>query len=91
MKVHHEKGHQDKKSRNADFSLNAKLNIAADKLIGQNSTVPLTININNTSIAVYVKEKYIPNNCVSAIRNYCGEKEARNFMMIKYDRSPKVL
>ena len=33
----------------------------------------------------------ISNNYVSAIRNHCGEKEARNFMMIKYDWSSKVI
>ena len=85
IKVHHVKEHQDKHSRTEDLSICARLNIAVDKLIGKNSKAPLTINIKNTPIVVYVNETYIPNNYVLAIRNHCGEKEARNFMMTKYD------
>ena len=48
-------------------------------------------NIKNTPIAVYVNNKYIPNNYVSAIRNHCGEIESRNFMMTKYSLSPAVI
>ena len=91
LKVHHVKGHQDKNSRTKELTLSARLNIAADKLIGQNAKAPLMTNIKNTPIAVYVNNKYIPNNYVSAIRNHCGETEARNFMMTKYAWSSAVI
>ena len=91
LNVHHVKGHQDKNSRTKELSISARLNIAADKLIGKNAKAPLMINIKNTPMAVYVNNKYIPNNYVSAIRNHCGETEARNFMMTKYAWSPAVI
>ena len=72
------------------MSICARLNIAVDKLIGKNPKAPLTINIKNTPIVVYVNDTYISNNYLLAIRNYFGEKEATNFM-IKYDWSPKVI
>ena len=91
LKAHHVKAHQDNNSRTKELTLSARLNIAADKLIGQNAKAPLMTNIKNTPIAVYVNNKYIPNNYVSAIRKHCGETEARNFMMIKYAWSSAVI
>ena len=91
IKVHHVKRHKDKNSRTAELSLSARLNIAADKLISENSKAPLMINTKNTPIEVYIYDKYIPNNYVSSIRNYCRVKEARKFMTTKYDWSSKVI
>ena len=56
LKVHHIKGYQDKNSRTKDLSLSARLNISADKLIGENAKAPLMINIKNTPIAVYINK-----------------------------------
>ena len=91
MTVYHVKWHQHNNSHIVDLSISAKLNIVTDKLIGKKFIAPLMANIKNTPTAVYVNDKYIPNNYVSAIRNYCAETEARNFTKTKYDWSPKVI
>ena len=49
MKIHHVFGHQDR-SKDKYLTLQAKLNIRADKLITVNTRHPLQININNTSV-----------------------------------------
>ena len=55
MKIHHVFGHQDR-SKDKYLTLQAKLNIRADKFITVNTRNPLQININNTSVAFYLKK-----------------------------------
>ena len=68
------RGHQDKRVRKEKLAIVEKLNIKADGLIGEKDSIPKKININNSSFAVYVNNKFIPNNFAKEIRQHCGKK-----------------
>ena len=80
----HVKGHQDKWKKWENLTILERLNIQADVLIGDNAKAPLNKHILRTSIAIYVKGNYIPNNYVHDIRSACGETDAKAFLMRKY-------
>ena len=52
--------------------------------MGDNAKTPINKHIINTSIAIYVKEKYIPNHYVNVVRSACGETDAKAFLMSKH-------
>ena len=39
----------------------------------------------NFSIAIYVSNKYIPNKYVPVIRKHCGERDAKQYSMRRYE------
>ena len=80
----HVKGHQDKRKKWELLTIPERLNIQADELIGNNAKVPINNHIINTSMLIYINENYTPNNYVADIRSYCGEKEAKYFLIKKY-------
>ena len=43
------------------------------------------MHIKNTSFTVYIKGKYIPNKHHTTIRSHCGAKDAREFLMNKFN------
>ena len=45
----------------------------------------------NTSLALYINGKYIPNNYITAVRSYCGEKQAKAFLMKKHRWSKSII
>ena len=63
----HVKGYQDKWKKWEYITIPERLNIQADELIGDNAKTPLNKHILHTSMANYVKGKYIPNNYVNTI------------------------
>ena len=67
------------------------LNIMADKIIGKNASNPKSIHIQNTSMAVYIKNNYIPNNIRNEIRSHCGAQEAARFLKEKYSWTQQTL
>ena len=79
----HVKGHQDKRVRKEKLTMAEKLNIKADKLIGAKASIPKRFNIKNTPFAVYVNNKFIPNNYVKEIRKHCGKTRATTYMINK--------
>ena len=66
------------------LTLPERLNIKVDKLIGNKARAPLNQHILQTSLAIYVNGKYIPNNYVNSIWAACGGKDAKDFLMRKY-------
>ena len=80
----HVKSHQDLRKKQEHLTLPERLNIKADKLIENKARAPLNKHILQTSLAIYVNGKYIPNNYVNSIRAACGEKDAKDFLMRKY-------
>ena len=80
----HVKGHQDKQKKWENLTIPARLNIQADELIGNNATVSINNHITNTSLALYINGKYIPNNYITTVRSSCGEKQVKSFLMKKH-------
>ena len=80
----HVKGHQDTRKKWEHLTIPERLNIQADKLIGSKARAPLNQHILQTSLAIYVNGNYIPNNYVHSIWAACGEKDAKDFLMHKY-------
>ena len=87
----HVKGHQDKRKKWENLTIPERLNIQADELIGNNTTIPINTHIINTSLALYINGKYIPNNYIYAIRSSCGEKQAKSFLMNKHRWSKSTI
>ena len=84
FKMKHVRGHQDKRVRKENLTIAEKLNIKADRSIGEKVSIPKKMNRNNSSFAVYVSNKFIPNNFAKEIRQHCGKKEATVYMISKY-------
>ena len=61
-----------------------RLNIQVDKLIGKKAKAPINQHILQTLLAIYVNGNYIPNNYIQSIRSACGENDAKDFLMNKY-------
>ena len=80
----HVKSHQDLRKKQEHLTLPERLNIKVDKLIGNKARAPLNTHILQTALAIYVNGKYIPNNYINSIRAACGEKDAKAFLMRKY-------
>ena len=80
----HVKGHQDKRKKWELLTIPERLNTQANELIGNNTKAPINNHIINTSMAIYINENYTPNNYVAGIHSYCGEKEAKGFIINKY-------
>ena len=80
----HVKGHQDKRKKWEHLTIPERLNIQADKLIGDKAKAPLNQHILQTSITIHVHGKYIPDNYVHSIRTVCVEKDAKDFLMNKF-------
>ena len=80
----HIKGKQDKRKNWELFTIPKHLIIQADELIGNNAKVPINNHIINTSMAIYINETYAPKHYVAEIHSYCGEKEAKDFLINKY-------
>ena len=80
----HVKGHQDKRKKWELFTISEHLNIQADELIGNNAKVPINNHIINTLMALYINGTYTPNNYIAVICSYCGEKEAKAFLINKH-------
>ena len=78
------KGRQDKRKKWEELTIPERLIIQADKLIGDKAKAPLNQHIIQTSIAIYVHGKYIPNNYVNSIRTACGEKGAKDFLINRF-------
>ena len=91
IKVHHVRGHQDKKKRKEQLTMAEKLNIMADKIIGKNATNPKPLHIQNIPMAVYIQKKDIPNNIRKEIRAHCGAQEAASFLKEKYKWKQQTL
>ena len=87
----HVRGHQDKRARKEKLTIVEKLNIKADRLIGEKPSIPKKMNIHNSLFEVYVNNKFIPNNFVKEIRQHCGKKEATVYMINKYGWSSKII
>ena len=80
----HVKEHQDKRKKWKRLTIPKRLNIQANKLIGDKANAPINQHILQTSIAIYINGNYIPNIYVQSIRYACGEKDAIDFLMNKY-------
>jgi len=80
----HVKGHQDTRKKWEHLTIPERLNIQADKLIGNKARAPINQHILQTSLAIYVNGNYIPNNYIHSIRAACGEKDTKYFLMQKY-------
>ena len=70
----HVRGHQDKRARKEKLTIVEKLNIKADRSIGEKPSIPKKMNTHNSLFEVYVNNKFIPNNFVKEIRQHCGKK-----------------
>ena len=82
--VSHVKGHQDKRMKWEHLTISVCLNIQVDELIGDNAKASLNKHIFQTSMATYVKGKYIPKNYVNVIRSACGETDSKAFLTSKH-------
>ena len=82
--VFHVKGHQDTRIKWDHLTIPERLNIQADKLIGNKARAPINQHILQTSLAIYVTGNCIPNNYVHSIWAACGKKDAKDFLMKKY-------
>ena len=80
----HVKGHQDKRKKWEHLTIPERLNMQADKLIGNKAKAPINQHILHTSLEIYVNGNYIPNNYVHSIRDACGENDAKAFLIHKY-------
>ena len=80
----HVKSHQDMRKKEEHLTLPERLNIKVDRLIGNKARAPLNKHILQTALAIYINGKYIPNNYINSIRAACGEKDAKAFLMRKY-------
>ena len=78
LKVYHVKDHQDERKNKQQLFIPELLNTTANKLINSNVKILIATNILLTPVAVYVNKRYIPNNCISVIWLYYGERTNKN-------------
>ena len=91
MTINHAKSHAEKRKKKEHFTLPEVLNSKADNIITEKAKNPINTHILNTPIAVYINNKYNPNNYNSAIKMRSGKTEAKQFMMNKYRWSTKTI
>ena len=91
FKTKHVRGHQYKRVHKEKLTIAEQLKIKADRLIGEKVSIPKKMNIQNSSFAVYVNNKFIPNNFAKEIRQHCGKKEATVYTINKYGWSSKTM
>ena len=80
----HVKRHQDKIKKWEILTIPERLKTQADEHTGNNAKVPINNHIINTSMVIYINGNYAPTNYVADICFYCGEKEAKEFLIHKY-------
>ena len=68
FKMTHVRRHKDKPVRKEKMTIAEKLNINVDRLVEEKASIPKKININNSSLAVYINNKFIPNTFAKEIR-----------------------
>ena len=68
MTINHVKSHKEKWERKEQFNLRETLNSRVDSIISEKAKTPINTHILNTPIAIYVDNKYYPNNYSSAIK-----------------------
>ena len=54
--VSYVKGHQDRLKRKEQRTMSETLNIKANKIIGKHASIPKSIHIRNTIMAVYINK-----------------------------------
>ena len=84
MTINHVKSQAEKRKKKEHFTLPEALNSKADDIITDKSKTPINTHIFNTPIAVYINNKYYPDNCNSAIKMRSGDTATKQFMMNKY-------
>ena len=57
-----------------------RFNIWEDTLLEHATEITINTHILNSPIAIYINNKYYPNNYVCVIHNHCGEMEAKTYI-----------
>ena len=91
MTINHAKSHAERRKKKEHFTLPKVLNSKADDIITEKSKKPINAHTLNAAIAVYINNKYHPNNYSSAIKMRSGKTEAKQFMINKYRWSTKTI
>ena len=82
--IRHVESHQDDHIPFANLTLDAKLNVQADKIATAFATKPINDHISIPPFAIYLNGEYIHHRVDKTIRSRRNEKEARKFLRTKY-------
>ena len=88
-KILHVYGHQDKKTKYEQLTINAKLNVDSDRLATTNKKIPINTNINSYPFSIYIKGKYAHHHSYENIRIESHADEAQAWLQSKYSWSSK--
>ena len=82
--IWHVESHQDDNILFANLTLDATLNVQADKISTAFATKPINNHISIPPFAVYLHGEYVHHRIDKTIRSRRNEKETRNFVRTKY-------
>ena len=78
--IQHILGHQDPNTFQSDLTIEAKLNIAINKIVTTNAKLPINAHVTSSPFEVYVKDQYKHHNIDRSIRAQLHEAVARIFL-----------
>ena len=81
----HVKDHQDDKKTTEELDIPAKLNIEADIVATTKETTPINTHLLSAPFAIYINARYIPYHFGREIRLQQFSKDARLFLVQKYN------
>ena len=88
--IQHVRSHQDKRKTERKLRTVERINIKADKLVGNTWRRPINSHT-HTPFAIYINIIYHPNKYRNKIRSTSGEREVREFLMTKYNWTGRVI
>ena len=90
FKINHIKSHQDDECSYNDLPLTAKLDVQADKISTQYARKPINTHLLTSPFAIYVTNRYIPQNIDSKIRESSHSNIAQEFFTTKIQLDSKI-